>query len=541
MTIPGGIWPSLTPLQFAPVLIAIPVLYLVYVLLNTAFCTDIPRLKEIPELPGAVPFYGHLKALGNDHASAFQDAYTKNNHEVVQAKLGTRRVLVLNSFDAAQEFMVKNASATIDRPLFYTFHGIVSATQGGTIGTSPWNESTKRMRTTAGTLMTRPAIQRSAPMLDLETSALVEGLFKAAEKNGEVDPRIYFQRQALNLTLMWCYGTRIASEEDPLLHKILRVAHSVSSFRSTNNNIQDYVPFYRYLPRSERTKTAMKDRSTRDLWLDELFQKAIAALSTGQEPTCISAGLLKETEKPSSGPKLTESEIKSINVSFVSGGFETLATSGLACLGYLSTKEGQEIQKTAYNDILAHHGSIKSAWTDCLLSEKSPYIVALVREGLRFYTPLPLLNPRQTTRPFTWRGTPIPANLSIHMNAQSINHDPAAYGPDAHIFRPERWLESDAVKPPYQYSYGAGSRMCPAVGISNRMLYAVYVRILGNFRVLASETMPPEVDYVRFNEDTTGQSAIPRKFRVKLAPRDGVEGFEECVGMSREATAGMYE
>jgi phenylacetate 2-hydroxylase len=199
-------------------------------LYNIAYATDVPKVKGIPELPNAIPFYGHLKALGDDHPTAFQEYSTKNNYEVVQAKLGNRRILVVNSFKAAQEFMVKNASATIDRPLFYTFHGIVSKTQGGTIGTAPWNESTKRMRTVAGALMTRPAIQRSAPMLDIETTALVKGIFENSEDTTvEVDPRIFFQRQALNLTLMWCYGTRIANVEDPLLQKILRVAHSVSS------------------------------------------------------------------------------------------------------------------------------------------------------------------------------------------------------------------------------------------------------------------------------------------------------------------------
>lgn len=210
--------------------LVIVVLSVAWRLYNVAYATDVPKIKGIPELPNARPFYGHLKALGDDHPTAFKDYYTKNNYEVVQAKLGNRRILVVNSYKAAQEFMVKNASATIDRPLFYTFHGIVSKTQGGTIGTAPWNESTKRMRTVVGTLMTRPAIQRSAPMLDIETTALVKGIFEYSRNATlEVDPRIFFQRQALNLTLMWCYGTRIASVEDPLLHKILRVAHSVSS------------------------------------------------------------------------------------------------------------------------------------------------------------------------------------------------------------------------------------------------------------------------------------------------------------------------
>ncbi|KAL4945820.1 hypothetical protein BDV06DRAFT_229721 [Aspergillus oleicola] len=532
-------WPLPAP-QAIPVLIIAPLFYVIYLVAKSAFCTDIPRVKGIPELPNSIPFFGHLKALGSDHASAFETAYRAHGHEVVQAKLGNRRVLVLNSFAAAQEFMVKNASATIDRPLFYTFHGIVSKTQGGTIGTAPWSESTKRMRTTAGSLMTRPAIQRSAPMLNVETEALVRGLFDGMRMGGEVDPRIFFQRLALNLTLMWCYGTRIGSVEDPLLHEILRIAHSVSSFRSTNNNIQDYVPLYRYLPANERTKLAMKDRSTRDLWLNELYQKVVDAVAANEEATCISAGLLKEAKTELERTKLTETEIKSINVSFVSGGFETLATSGLACLAFLSTEEGQEIQEKAYADIITHHGSVENAWDECLLAEKSPYVVALVREGLRYYSPLPLLNPRQTTKSFIWRNVSIPSGISIHMNAQSINHDKAAYGPDVDIFRPDRWLEVNTLKPGpiYQYSFGAGSRMCPAVAISNRVLYATYVRLLVHFKVAASEELPPVVDYVEFNEDTSGQSAIPKTYRVKLELRDECEAekLEACLAQSRKAT-----
>lgn len=104
---------------------------------------------------------------------------------------------------------------------------------GGTIGTAPWSESTKRRRTAVGAIMTRPAIQKSTKMLDLETSALVEGLFLASKSESgktsiEVDPRIYFLRQGLNLMLMMCYASRLADIEDPLLHNILEVAHSVS-------------------------------------------------------------------------------------------------------------------------------------------------------------------------------------------------------------------------------------------------------------------------------------------------------------------------
>lgn len=319
-------------------------------------------------------------------------------------------------------------------------------------------------------------------------------------------------------------------------------ADSHVRFRSTNNNIQDYVPFYRYLPKSERTKTALNDRDIRDVWLNELFQKVVDSVRTGRKSNCISAGLLSD----SSADKLTEAEIKSINVSLVSGGFETLATSGIACIGWLSTEEGQKAQESAYQDIIANHGSVEAAWDECVLEEKSPYVVALVREGLRYYVPIPFLTPRQTMKPFNWRGIEIPKGLTVHINGQSVNHDPECYGPDAHIFRPERWLEDEVhdVKlpgPPYQYSYGAGSRMCPAVAISNRLLYATYVRLIIHFRFKASNSAPPNVDYIHFNEDLSVQTAIPKRFTIELERREPDDNLMQCVARSEKATSGLYE
>jgi len=111
-------------------LLAASAVGLAYWLYKLAYGTDIGFIKGIPEIPGSIPFYGDLKTLGGDHATAFEEFGVKNNWPVLQAKLGNRRILVVNSFDAAQEWMVKNATATISRPWFYTFHGLLSITQG---------------------------------------------------------------------------------------------------------------------------------------------------------------------------------------------------------------------------------------------------------------------------------------------------------------------------------------------------------------------------------------------------------------------------
>ncbi|KAH8802434.1 phenylacetate 2-hydroxylase [Xylogone sp. PMI_703] len=509
------------------------ILILIVYLYHQAYSTDIPWIKGIPEAPGSIPFYGHLTTLGNDHPSKFEEWRYEHGWPVVQAKLGNRRIVVLNGFDAARQWVLRNATATIDRPLFYTFHTILSSTQGSTIGAAPWNESTKRCRTAVGACITRPAIQKSAPMLDLETFVLVHDLFLASKHiYQDVDPRIFFQRQAVNITLMICYGTRFTSINNPSLHGILDIAGRVSTFRSTNNNPQDFVPILRYLPGCSRNKTAVETRNRRDKLLDSLLNSIQTALDKNIAGQNISEGLLRDTEDS----KLSKDDIRSINVSLISGGFETVATTSTAGMAALITPSGEEIQEKAYEDLLSVYGTAEDAWEQCVTDERSPYLVALVREMLRYFAAVPLLPPRQTERKFSWNGVEVPKGVSVFLNAQAINHDKETYGPDADVFRPERWLDPSAAPPPYHFSFGAGSRACPATAVSNRLLYTTFARLILGFKLRISERGPvPDTGYVSYNRDPTMLTAVPKPYKVKLIPRapDG-RFLDRCFDQSRQ-------
>lgn len=77
--------------------------------------------------------------------------------------------------------------------------------------------------------------------------------------------------------------------------------------------------------------------------------------------------------------------------------------------------------------------------------------------------------------------------------------DSAIYGPDAHVFRPERWTDpdlADKVPAPYHFSYGAGSRGCTAIAFSNRILYAIFARLILSFKIRQSEAKPPCLHYI---------------------------------------------
>jgi len=101
-------------------------------------------------------------------------------------------------------------------------------------------------------------------------------------------------------------------------------------------------------------------------------------------------------------------------------------------------------------------------------SQDMPYLQAVLKEGLRMHpaTGLPL-----------WRVVPeegvqigdhfLPAGTNVGLNSWVAHYDTNVYGPDAHIFRPERWEEAktqdaDQLKRMEAnfMPFGLGSRTC---------------------------------------------------------------------------------
>lgn len=507
------------------------------------YATDIPYIKGLPEVPGAVPFFGHLLKLGDDHATVCEKWWRQYGHSVFQIKLGNTRAVVVNSFDDCKRMLLGHQNAVIDRPKLYTFHGLISSTQGFTIGSSPWDESCKRKRKAAGTALSRPALRNYYPMLDLESYCILRDLFRDSQNGAvEIDVRPYIQRYALNTTLTLCYGIRMDAVYDTLLREILTVGSAISLLRSASENYQDYVPFLRYFPNNEKNARSRELRERRDKYLDHLLDKVRDMIKRGTDKPCISAAILKDEET-----KLNGVEVSSICLSLVSGGFETIPGTLTSCIGSLATPEGQAWQDRAYADIKRHYPDVRDAWTSCYVEEKIPYINAIIKEAGRYYTVSAMSLPRKTVTEVHWNGAIIPPKTMILINAQAGNHDVDHFGSDGAHFDPERWLSS--LDPPTEatvdgglphLSFGTGSRSCSGQFIASRLLYAALVRLLSSYRIVASDEAPPNTDYVDYNEIKTALVAIPRYFKVKLVPRDTVV-LEQCLAVTEERTKAYYK
>lgn len=472
--------------------------------------------------------------------------WRKYKQSVFQIKLGNTRAIVVNSFEDAKSMLIGNQSAVIDRPTLYTFHGVISSTKGFTIGSSPWSESCKNKRKAAGQALGRPAIKTYFPMFDLESYSLLRDTYRDS-KGGleEINIRPYIQRLALNTTLTLCYGIRMDSVYDDMLREILEVGSAISLLRSASENYQDYIPLLRYFPNNEKNRRSKGLRQRRDKYLDFLLDKVRDMIMKGTDKACISAAILKDEET-----KLTGVEVSSVCLSLVSGGFETIPGTLTSCIGSLSTPAGQRFQAAAYRDIVRHYPTnpARSAWQASFQDEKIPYINAIVKEAVRYYTVSAMSLPRKTVSPIPWgdSGAVIPAKTMVLINAQAANHDLSHFGADAATFDPERWLEPDAAAPTERvlqgvphFGFGGGARACSGQAIAARILYTALVRLIVSYRIVASEAEPPNTDYVDYNQFKSALVAIPRDFKVRLVPR-GLEELEECLEEARERTKAHY-
>lgn len=254
-------------------------------------------------------------------------------------------------------------------------------------------------------------------------------------------------------------------------------------------------------------------------------------IAEGTDKPCITGNILKDPEA-----KLNDAEIKSICLTMVSAGIDTVPGNLIMGLGYLASPEGQHIQQKAYEEIMKVYPGDGEAWDKGLLEEKVPYITALTKEILRYFTVIPICLPRTSIKDIEYNGATIPAGSVFYMNAWAADYDDTHFK-EPHKFMPERYLNDQEGSGTPHYGYGAGSRMCVGSHLGNREIYTVFLRMLTAFEIVPANDRKdwPILDAIDCNSIPTALTTEPKPFKVGFKIRNK-ESLERWIKESDQRT-----
>jgi len=113
-------------------------------------------------------------------------------------------------------------------------------------------------------------------------------------------------------------------------------------------------------------------------------------------------------------------------------------------------------------------GRVKPCDLPCL-----EYLQCVVKETLRLYSPAPLMVPHESMEACSVAGYDIPAKMRVIVNVWAIGRDPAVWGDDALVFKPERFVPGgthrniDMRGQDFQFiPFGSGRRSCPGMAFA---------------------------------------------------------------------------
>ncbi|RDW82785.1 hypothetical protein BP6252_03897 [Coleophoma cylindrospora] len=496
--------------------IALIVAVIFYVLYDQATKTNVPKVAHIPEAPNALPFIGNLAPLGgreHQNDGTIYSRWSKQlGSDLIQVRLGAERALVASTFQTIKDLWIGHSADLIDRPFQHGFADKLQLDLSGAAMTEP----IRRCRKAAMRALGKPMWPGYYPLLEPSSLQLIRNTYEKGG-NGKKPMEIYpYMRQVVfDLALSLTYGTRMNDADDEFILTLVKNINNISEVRSSTMRYKDYTPILRYLvPDALSGNIVVTSERIRQQHLDVLYASLKKRIAEGEEINCIVTGLAKD--------KLSEDEIHGTCKALLQAAPDSTASSVYVAIGWLSSPAGQAYQTTLYNAILAaYNGDRDAAWENAFREERVPLVVSFYKETLRFFTTTPFATPRTTVADISYRGTVIPKGITMIMNAQEGNHDKSWYGEDAEVFNPERFLDNDTSLP--HLTFGAGSRICPAAALSNRIIYSMLVRMILAFEMREAEgsgVRKPNIDMLDFSDVHNSLVALPRKFDCCYTARD---------------------
>jgi len=200
--------------------------------------------------------------------------------------------------------------------------------------------------------------------------------------------------------------------------------------------------------------------------------------------------------------KLTEKEVVDNCVLFVFAGSDSMASS-LAFTIYLLALH-PEVQQKVAEEIRTQLQDIPKSMEDV---SKLKYTAMVFNESLRMYSPSGQSSRSNNSTDVILDGHRFPKGTRFIFPTHTIHHDPE-YWPEPDAFKPERWINEDAIPKMAFLPFGLGPRNCIGVRFALMEAKLILARIVSQYSFI----LAPGFDQVPLKLDP----------KITTAPKGGV-------------------
>ncbi|KAJ3011616.1 hypothetical protein NUW54_g2117 [Trametes sanguinea] len=483
------------------------------------------RRASLPPGPPQKPIIGNLLDLPAEEMWRKVCEWGKQYGDIIYLRMFGTPFIFLNSAEAVMDLLHKRGAIYSDRPHhtmacdLCELHDLVPLTK--------YSEKFKFERRLMNQALGLSAVEKWQPLVTAETHLLLLHLLRSPDTFVQD-----FQRYAGSLIFSTIYGYHVEGIDDPYV-KASEELMKISSWALMGGWAVDSLPWLRCIPGLSFHKFAAKCRAGLSEWVEKPHQmfKDLPDSVAKRLSFCGNL-LLNEDGKVTCEPEY-EHKVKWLAVSVYGPGSDTTVIT-LSIL-FLALCHHPEVLQKAQKQLDEVVG------TDRLPTfqdrSRLPYIDCLLKEVLRWGTPVPLTPVHRLMQEDQYRGYALPAGSYCIANMWAILHDENMY-PDPLAFSPERFerlqqengMDADEkarLADPYNYAFGFGRRRCPGLHFADQSLFMAFASIIACFDItpLTGADGKPLLPPLEF---AGGAFRHPKPFECNVSPRrPGVEGLVE--------------
>ncbi|GMN56883.1 hypothetical protein TIFTF001_025997 [Ficus carica] len=433
------------------------------------------QAKKYPPGPKKLPLIGNLHQMGNllPHQS-FQQLSEKYG-PIMFLELGSIQTLVVSSADLAKEIFKTHDVIFSGRPALYAAKKFsyncasVSFTPYG----DHWREIRKIM---IMELLSAKRVQTFVAIRDEEVGVLLQTIARSSRSRSSVNLSDLLISLANNIVCLVAFGKKFENGESRFSEMLHETQDLLGGFC-----MADFFPWLSWLNKwnglEMRVEKCFKE-------LDNLYDKVIEEHLDPKRPNKAEHEdvvdiLLQVQKDPRQAIALNNDQIKGVLTDIFIAGSDSSA----AALEWIMAEliKNPSVMKKAQEEVReVAKGKGKVLEKDL---SKLNYLKLVIKEGLRFHPPVPLLVPRETTESCIIDGWQVPSKTRVFFNAKAIGRDPKSWE-DPNEFRPERFLDSSVDLKGQHFEFlpfGAGRRGCPGINFAMLLIELALANLLCRF------------------------------------------------------------